>query len=295
MIPSPPLRNGLVPATLNHRRPADGSGGHFHVAPCTHVDMLVSRSFLVVACAALVAAVPQPSPGLRQAYPHLDDAALRRLSAGLHARAAAGEPLTQPAPPRNLSSTFACAPLKPRSVPAPSPADRFVPRNGWEIGPVLGRLNLLFTTTPARSHREPASKIEDLHPCDVVAVGAIGDSLTTATTADSRNILDIKNFPGVAWSVGGNAERITMPNIMQEACGKKLIGPSTATNGDNNLNRAVAGAKVADMPEQAVRLVDAMKQQLGDKYESAWKVSWGVLRCTPCHNTGHFTLVHPRR
>ena len=125
------------------------------------------------------------------------------------------------------------------------------------------------TTTPTR--------VADLHPCDVAALGAIGDSLTEATNAESSSLLDMGNFRGVAWSIGGDPGAITMPNTLSAACGTTPIGPST-TKGSSagavpDLNYAVAGAVVQDMPGQAERLVEATQRAMGaTSYASDWKV-----------------------
>eukprot|EP00041_Stephanoeca_diplocostata_P013825 m.245923 g.245923 ORF g.245923 m.245923 type:complete len:405 (-) comp19478_c1_seq2:225-1439(-) len=123
------------------------------------------------------------------------------------------------------------------------------------------------------------TSVFEVRPCDLDAVGAIGDSLTTADNADSTSWLNMRQYPGLSWSMGGDSDRVTMPNILNEICEKSgkttsIIGRSTGSGNNKifHLNAAVSGAISINLPGQATDLVEKFKTVLGDTgYETQWK------------------------
>ncbi|XP_074065902.1 phospholipase B1, membrane-associated isoform X2 [Macrotis lagotis] len=125
------------------------------------------------------------------------------------------------------------------------------------------------------------TSVHNLRPADIKVIGALGDSLTAANGAGSKpgNILDVlTQYRGLSWSIGGN-ENIstvtTLANILREF-NPSLTGFSTGTGNQNTfrafLNQAVAGAKAKDLPSQARRLVDLMKNDARINFQEDWKI-----------------------
>ena len=69
------------------------------------------------------------------------------------------------------------------------------------------------------NHSNPKS-VHRLKPSDVDYVAALGDSITAAFGAKSKNLLDLfAEFRGVSWSIGGDdslKDVVTVPNIIKE-------------------------------------------------------------------------------
>ncbi|XP_044515532.1 phospholipase B1, membrane-associated [Gracilinanus agilis] len=130
------------------------------------------------------------------------------------------------------------------------------------------------------SNEVPIS-VHHLRPADVKVIGALGDSLTAGNGAGSMpgNVLDVlTQYRGLSWSIGGN-ENIstvtTLANILREF-NPSLIGFSTGTGNQNSaaafLNQAVAGATSENLPSQARRLVDLMKENERINFQDDWKI-----------------------
>lgn len=77
-----------------------------------------------------------------------------------------------------------------------------------------------------RSSKVPTS-VHELRPGDIDVIAALGDSLTSATGANSRNILEgLVENRGLSWCIGGQGNwrtTLTLPNIMKEF-NPKLFG-----------------------------------------------------------------------
>jgi len=122
--------------------------------------------------------------------------------------------------------------------------------------------------------RTPATRIEDLHPCDIGVVTAMGDSITTGDNAKSTSWLTLKQYPGLAWSIGGDPAVQSLPNLFAQSCGRQPQGGSTGETGSivYNFNYGRSGAVVQDMPRQAENLVSGIERDLGrERWESEWK------------------------
>lgn len=127
----------------------------------------------------------------------------------------------------------------------------------------------------APSESVPTS-VHRLRPGDIKVVGALGDSLTTAFGAKARNLLELRTeYKGVSWSIGGDKtlETVTtLPNIIKKF-NPDLKGMSLGQGSRRSkFNMAVSGAKVAGIPGQVRRLIDAMKNDTSVDFENDWKL-----------------------
>ncbi|XP_072627439.1 phospholipase B1, membrane-associated isoform X1 [Canis lupus baileyi] len=128
-------------------------------------------------------------------------------------------------------------------------------------------------TIPTSVHR--------LKPADIKVIGALGDSLTAGNGAGSKpgDILDVlTQYRGLSWSGGGDhnlSSVITLANILREF-NPSLRGFSVGTGKENSpgafLNQAVAGDRAEDLPVQARRLVDLMKNDTKINFQEDWKI-----------------------
>ncbi|XP_045664850.1 phospholipase B1, membrane-associated [Ursus americanus] len=128
-------------------------------------------------------------------------------------------------------------------------------------------------TIPTSVHR--------LKPADIKVIGALGDSLTAGNGAGSKpgEVLDVlTQYRGLSWSIGGDhnlSSVTTLANILREF-NPSLRGFSVGTGNENSpgafLNQAVAGARAQDLPVQARRLVDLMKNDTSINFQEDWKI-----------------------
>uniref|UniRef100_A0A2K5EG90 Phospholipase B1, membrane-associated n=1 Tax=Aotus nancymaae TaxID=37293 RepID=A0A2K5EG90_AOTNA len=133
--------------------------------------------------------------------------------------------------------------------------------------------------------REPSdtvpTSVHRLKPADISVIGALGDSLTAGNGAGSRpgNVLDVlTQYRGLSWSVGGDesiSTVTTLANIFREF-NPSLKGFSTGTGKETSsnafFNQAVAGDRAEDLPVQARRLVDLMKNDTRIHFQEDWKI-----------------------
>uniref|UniRef100_A0A673THF1 Phospholipase B1 n=1 Tax=Suricata suricatta TaxID=37032 RepID=A0A673THF1_SURSU len=128
-------------------------------------------------------------------------------------------------------------------------------------------------TVPTSVHR--------LKLADIKVIAALGDSLTAGNGAGSKpgDILDVlTQYRGLSWSIGGDhnlSSVTTLANILREF-NPNLKGFSLGTGKENSagafLNQAVAGARAEDLPAQARRLVDLMKNDTKINFQEDWKI-----------------------
>ncbi|XP_041703044.1 phospholipase B1, membrane-associated-like [Coregonus clupeaformis] len=139
-------------------------------------------------------------------------------------------------------------------------------------------------TVPTSVHR--------LRPGDIKVVAALGDSITAGFGAKAKNILQLSTENrGVSWSIGGDEtlETVTtLPNILRKF-NPNIEGVSKGqSKKQNGFNVAVSGAKVAGIPEQVRRLIDAMKNNTAVDFEKDWKLVTlfigGNDLCQYCNN-----------
>nr|XP_020741977.1 phospholipase B1, membrane-associated [Odocoileus virginianus texanus]XP_020741978.1 phospholipase B1, membrane-associated [Odocoileus virginianus texanus]XP_020741979.1 phospholipase B1, membrane-associated [Odocoileus virginianus texanus]XP_020741980.1 phospholipase B1, membrane-associated [Odocoileus virginianus texanus] len=128
-------------------------------------------------------------------------------------------------------------------------------------------------TVPTSVHR--------LKLADIKVIGALGDSLTAGNGAGSKpgNVLDVlTQYRGLSWSVGGDqnlSSVITLPNMLREfnpSLKGFSVGKGRESSAGAYLNQAVAGARAEDLPVQARRLVDLMKNDVNINFQEDWKI-----------------------
>jgi len=145
----------------------------------------------------------------------------------------------------------------------------------------------LTTECPKFAPRTPPTNINDLRPQDVRVIGAVGDSVSTGCNSLSGTWLNMKDYQGIAWSMGGDNGALTMANLLGDYT--TLIGPSLGTSGDSKgFNYAKNGAVVQDTPTQAKDLVAAMRTSPAVRFEEDWKVVTVLIGgnnlCDVCFN-----------
>ncbi|XP_058143634.1 phospholipase B1, membrane-associated [Dasypus novemcinctus] len=151
------------------------------------------------------------------------------------------------------------------------------------------------------SHSIPTS-VHRLKPADIQVIGALGDSLTAGNGAGSKpaDVLDVlTQYRGLSWSVGGDQDIstvTTLANILREF-NPSLKGFSVGKGKENHpnafLNQAVAGARAENLPAQARRLVDLMKNDTRINFQEDWKIITlfigGNDLCDFCNDPAHFS------
>ncbi|XP_051832183.1 phospholipase B1, membrane-associated [Antechinus flavipes] len=151
------------------------------------------------------------------------------------------------------------------------------------------------------SNMVPTS-VHNLKPADIKVIGALGDSLTAGNGAGSKagEVFDVlTQYRGLSWSIGGDnniSVTTTLPNILREF-NPSLTGFSTKTGNQDSaaafLNQAVAGAKAEDLPKQARRLVNLMKNDTRINFQKDWKIITlfigGNDLCDSCKDPAHFS------
>ncbi|KAM3594481.1 uncharacterized protein V6R79_008609 [Siganus canaliculatus] len=148
-----------------------------------------------------------------------------------------------------------------------------------------------FTCVDTAPSDTVPTSVHKLRPGDIKVVGAVGDSLTAGFGAKATNILELRTESrGVSWSIGGDEtlETVTtLPNILRKF-NPDITGMSTGQGNTlkAGFNMAVSGAKVADIPGQVRRLIDAMKNQTD--FQNDWKLVTlfigGNDLCQYCYN-----------
>lgn len=129
-----------------------------------------------------------------------------------------------------------------------------------------------------RSSKVPTS-VHQLRPGDIDIIAALGDSLTSATGANSRNILEgLVENRGLSWCIGGQGNwrtTLTLPNIMKEF-NPKLFGYSLKdsynVHQQAQFNVAENIATASDMPYNAKILLNRMKADPRVDMKRQWKL-----------------------
>ncbi|XP_055596724.1 phospholipase B1, membrane-associated-like [Uranotaenia lowii] len=129
-----------------------------------------------------------------------------------------------------------------------------------------------------RSAEVPTS-VHQLRPGDIDIISAVGDSLTSATAANSVALWEllIENR-GLAWCIGGQGTwrtHLTLPNILKEF-NPDLFGyslfDSYNVHHSAQFNVAENIATTTDMPYNAAKLVERMKLDPRVRWEKQWKL-----------------------
>ncbi|XP_048155569.1 phospholipase B1, membrane-associated [Corvus hawaiiensis] len=122
------------------------------------------------------------------------------------------------------------------------------------------------------SSRVPTS-VHELRPADIKAVGALGDSLTTAVGAKVPDLQT--DWRGLSWSIGGDETleiQATLPNILKKF-NPNLFGFSSGSSKETaGFNVAERNATARDMPAQARALVELMRSSSKINFKEDWKL-----------------------
>uniref|UniRef100_A0AAQ6IS46 Phospholipase B1, membrane-associated n=1 Tax=Anabas testudineus TaxID=64144 RepID=A0AAQ6IS46_ANATE len=115
-----------------------------------------------------------------------------------------------------------------------------------------------------------------LRPADIQVVAALGDSITAGFGAKAKNLLQLPTeYRGVSWSIGGDKtlETVTtLPNILKKF-NPEIRGMSKGQGKlQTGFNMAVSGAKVAEIPGQVRKLIDAMIKDSAVDFQNDWKL-----------------------
>ncbi|XP_066403968.1 phospholipase B1, membrane-associated [Molothrus aeneus] len=117
------------------------------------------------------------------------------------------------------------------------------------------------------------TSVHELRPADIKAIGALGDSLTTAVGA---RVPDLQtDWRGLSWSIGGDDTleiQATLPNILKKF-NPNLFGFSTGSSKETaGFNVAERNAAARDMPAQAHALVELMRSSSKINFKEDWKL-----------------------
>ena len=116
-----------------------------------------------------------------------------------------------------------------------------------------------------KSSKTPKS-VHQLRPGDIDIISALGDSLTSATAANSVGLWEVLvENRGLSWCIGGQGSwrsHLTLPNIIKEF-NPKLFGYSLSdsynVHQQSQFNVAENIATTSDMPYNARKLMNRMK------------------------------------
>jgi hypothetical protein len=116
-----------------------------------------------------------------------------------------------------------------------------------------------------KSFKTPKS-VHQLRPGDIDIVAAVGDSLTSATAANSVGLWEVLvENRGLSWCIGGQGNwrsHLTLPNILKEF-NPKLFGYSLSDSYNVHqaaqFNVAENIATTSDMPDNARKLMNRIK------------------------------------
>ncbi|XP_031958664.1 phospholipase B1, membrane-associated isoform X4 [Corvus moneduloides] len=122
------------------------------------------------------------------------------------------------------------------------------------------------------SSRVPTT-VHELRPADIKAIGALGDSLTTAVGAKVPDLQT--DWRGLSWSIGGDETleiQATLPNILKKF-NPNLFGFSSGSSKETaGFNVAERNATARDMPAQARALVELMRSSSKINFKEDWKL-----------------------
>ncbi|XP_036398166.1 phospholipase B1, membrane-associated-like [Megalops cyprinoides] len=133
-----------------------------------------------------------------------------------------------------------------------------------------------FSCTDLAPSSSVPTSVHRLRPADIKVVASLGDSITTGFGAKSKNLQQLKTeYRGVSWSIGGDKtlkEVTTLPNVLRKF-NPSLHGFSKNVGTEQSgFNMAVSGARAFDIPDQARRLIQAMKDSKDVDFENDWKL-----------------------
>lgn len=146
------------------------------------------------------------------------------------------------------------------------------------LEPFSNRTPFPCDTSKGRSPQRPSS-VNKLRPGDIDVIGAIGDSLTTASGALSTKLGHMfTENRGLSWSIGGQwswRNSTTLPNILKEF-NPNLIGytvnDSFTYSPGVGFNTAEIGAVTTDLLGMAQVLVERIRKDNRVNFLKDWKM-----------------------
>ncbi|XP_078256068.1 phospholipase B1, membrane-associated-like [Rhinoraja longicauda] len=204
-------------------------------------------------------------------------------------------------PPRTTKTT--AAPLhKTSTTQVPMQTTSSIIRTTGENKQIFGSELDCKDRTPSQIM---PNSVHSLRPADVQVIGAVGDSLTAGNGIGSNpnNVLDVlTQYRGLAFSIGGDGSlqtTTTLPNILREF-NPSLTGFSTGKGGVEKpnvfLNQAFPGALAGDLPGQARRLVNIMRNNSKIDFQNDWKIInvfiGGNDLCNYCTDSAYFSAIN---
>eukprot|EP01112_Ceratiomyxa_fruticulosa_P019754 TRINITY_DN6540_c0_g1_i1.p1 TRINITY_DN6540_c0_g1~~TRINITY_DN6540_c0_g1_i1.p1 ORF type:complete len:402 (-),score=75.01 TRINITY_DN6540_c0_g1_i1:80-1285(-) len=128
---------------------------------------------------------------------------------------------------------------------------------------------------PALPLPPPVDNVFSLKPGNIKVVAALGDSITTGSSAKDNNIISMKQYRGLSFSIGGDSGVTTLPNLLKPY-NPAVIGFSTGIGGreiaTNGLNGAENGGIIQSIPAQANWLLSALKNNSNINFNEDWKL-----------------------
>jgi len=118
--------------------------------------------------------------------------------------------------------------------------------------------------------------VNKLKPGHIKVVMSMGDSITAAMSAKDNIIINLKEYRGISYAIGGDKDVTTLPNILKQYTPTGYpLGVSTGigkrTIATNGFNAAVSGAINVDMLGQAQWLVEQLKANSHVNHAKDWK------------------------
>jgi len=133
-----------------------------------------------------------------------------------------------------------------------------------------------FAACPSIPVPPDTNDVNNLRPGNIKVLLTMGDSIIAGMAAKDTNVLSLKEYRGLAFCIGADANVNTFPNILQQFAGNRLVGTSTGigqrTSAGNGLNGAVSGAVNKDMLGQAQWLVQQLQANPNVKIQEDWMV-----------------------
>jgi len=121
------------------------------------------------------------------------------------------------------------------------------------------------------------NSVHQLKPGHIKVVMAMGDSISAAMSAKDSSLINLNEWRGISFSIGGDAGVNTMPNLLKQftAPGYPIgpsIGTGSRTSAGTGLNGAVSGAINVDMLSQAQWLAASLRANTKINFTADWKV-----------------------
>lgn len=134
-----------------------------------------------------------------------------------------------------------------------------------------------FAACPTIPAPADTDNVNNLRPGNIRVVMAMGDSITAGMSAKDTNVLSLKEYRGLAYSIGGDPGLTTFPNLLAPYVPTGYpkgfsTGIGTRSSSGTGLNAAVSGAINVDMLGQAQWLVSQLQANPNIDMKNDWKV-----------------------